>query len=314
MENKPCRRVFTETLLELALSDPSIVALANDSIGSVTLGEFVERLPEQYIEVGIAEQNMVGIGAGMALAGMKPFVCAPACFLSMRSAEQVKVDVAYSEANVKLIGVSGGVSYGALGSTLHSVQDLALMRAIPGMTVILPCDNRQTRAITRQLVAYDGPVYMRVGRGAVEDVYLEERDFAIGKAVTLLDGHDLTIIAAGETVSIALKAGKELQTLGYAARVLDMHTIKPIDREAIVTAARETKGIITIEEHSVHGGLGAAVAEITAVECPVRQRIIGIPDEPAVHGSSAEIFRHYGLTVNNLVANALELLQLSLRG
>lgn len=306
--------MFTETLLELALSDPSIVALANDSIGSVTLGEFVERLPEQYIEVGIAEQNMVGIGAGMALAGMKPFVCAPACFLSMRSAEQVKVDVAYSEANVKLIGVSGGVSYGALGSTHHSVQDLALMRAIPGMTVILPCDNRQTRAITRQLVAYDGPVYMRVGRGAVEDVYLEERDFAIGKAVTLLDGHDLTIIAAGETVSIALKAGKELQTLGYAARVLDMHTIKPIDREAIVTAARETKGIITIEEHSVHGGLGAAVAEITAVECPVRQRIIGIPDEPAVHGSSAEIFRHYGLTVNNLVANALELLQLSLRG
>ena len=127
MENKPCRRVFTETLLELALSDPSIVALANDSIGSVTLGEFVERLPEQYIEVGIAEQNMVGIGAGMALAGMKPFVCAPACFLSMRSAEQVKVDVAYSEANVKLIGVSGGVSYGALGSTHHSVQDLALM-------------------------------------------------------------------------------------------------------------------------------------------------------------------------------------------
>lgn len=306
--NKPCRKVFTETILELAKNHPEIMVLATDSRGSVTLNEFAETIPEQFIEIGIAEQNMVGVAAGLACGGLKPFACAPACFISARSFEQVKVDLAYSNTNVKLIGISGGVSYGALGTSHHSLQDIAMMRATAGMTVVLPCDNIQTKQLTEALVDYEGPVYVRMGRGAVEDVYSSPVPFKIGKANLLTDGDDLTIIATGETVIIAQKAAAELKAANISVRVIDMHTLKPLDEEIILKAAEETGHIITIEEHYAKGGLGGAVAELLAVNNPTPMRILGIADEQTVTGDSAEVFQHYGLTVANLCQNAREIL------
>ncbi len=305
---KPCRKVFTETILELAKTHPEIMVLATDSRGSVTLNEFADSLPEQFIEIGIAEQNMVGVAAGLACGGLKPFACAPACFISARSFEQVKVDLAYSNTNVKLIGISGGVSYGALGTSHHSLQDIAMMRATAGMTVVLPCDNIQTKQLTEALVDYEGPVYVRMGRGAVEDVYSSEVPFIIGKANLITDGQDLTIIATGETVLIAKKAAEKLKSEGISARVIDMHTLKPLDEEIILKAAEETGHIITIEEHYAKGGLGGAVAELLAVNNPTPMRILGIADEQTVTGNSAEVFQHYGLTVDNLCQNARDIL------
>lgn len=311
MENKiPCRKAFTDRLLELAKKDKNIIALTSDARGSVTLNEFAELLPDQFVELGIAEQNAVGVAAGMALSGKNAFVCGPACFYSARSFEQVKVDVAYTKTNVKVIGVSGGVSYGALGSTHHSLHDIAAMRALPDLTIILPCDIFQTRKMTETLASFVGPAYVRMGRGAVPNVYDSENiPFEIGKANTLLDGNDITLIGCGETVYHAYQAGLILQAQGISANVLDMHTLKPLDDEAIYYAINETNAIITVEEHSVHGGLGAAVAEIVVQHKPVPMKIIGFPDENAVHGSSKELFRHYGISADAIADNAVELLK-----
>ncbi len=306
----PCRKAFTETILELAKKDKDIVVLTSDARGSVTLNDYADELPEQFVELGIAEQNMVGTAAGIALGGLKPFVCGPACFLSARSFEQVKVDMAYAGTNVKAIGVSGGVSYGALGTSHHSVQDIAVMRATAGLTVILPCDARQTREMTRQLASFDGPVYVRMGRGGVEDVYeTDDVPFTIGKANTLHEGDDITIIGCGETVRVALDAAILLGKQGVSARVLDMHTLKPLDEEAIIKAARETAKIITIEEHCVKGGLGGAVAEVLSQNEPTPLKILGIPDEQTVTGESAEVFKHYGLTAENVAKTAKEMVE-----
>jgi len=304
----PNRKVICDTLLELAKEDRDIMVLASDSRGSAAMGPFADTYPGQFVEVGIAEQNIVGIAAGLAHSGKKPFVTSPACFLSMRSIEQIKVDVAYSGTNVKLIGISGGVSYGALGMSHHSVQDIAVARAIPGLAVVLPADRHETKRLTEALVKYEGGVYVRIGRNPVEDVYEnDEYEFEIGKAVTMREGGDVTIIAAGETVRVALDAHALLAQSGVACRVLNMHTIKPLDEEAIVKAARETGRIITLEEHSVYGGLGAAVAEVVVQHCPVPMRILGIPDEPAIAGKTAEVFRHYGLSADNVAQTALSM-------
>ena len=257
-----CRRSFTDALLKLAHLNKDIVAVTTDARGSVTLGKFAEELPEQFVECGIAEQNAVGISAGLAHSGKKVFVCGPACFYVARSLEQVKVDLAYSQNNVKILGVSGGVAYGALGATHHSLHDIAVLRTFPGMNVVLPCDARQTRKLVELLVDYPEPVYVRVGRAAVPDVYEnDDFEFTLGKANMLLDGTDLTIIAAGETVYHAYQAGLMLQKEGIKARVLDMSSIKPIDAEAIKKAADDTGRIITVEEHSRFGGLGAIVVD-----------------------------------------------------
>jgi transketolase len=304
---KPCREVFTETLLEMARTDRNIVVVTSDARGSVTLNRFAAELPDQFVEVGIAEQNAVGMAAGLAASGKKVFVCGPACFYSARSLEQIKVDVAYSKNAVKIIGVSGGVSYGALGSTHHSLHDIAVMRALPGLHVILPCDNIQTGILTSQMADYPFPVYMRMGRGPVTDIYnFDKFTMAIGKANTLMDGNDITIIGTGETVFHCLEAGKLLKDSGVFARVLDMFTLKPLDKQAIIDAARETGKIITVEEHSVFGGLGSMVAEIVVQNIPVPMKIIGIPDENAVHGKSNEIFTHYGITGENIARIARE--------
>lgn len=310
MMNKiPNRQVICETLFELAKDDRDIMVLTSDSRGSAAMAPFANSYPEQFVEVGIAEQNIVGISAGLAHSGKKPFVASPACFLSMRSIEQIKVDVAYSGTNVKLIGISGGVSYGALGMSHHSLQDIAVARAIPGLAVVLPADRHETKKMTEALVEYKGGVYVRIGRNPVEDVYeSDDYEFVIGKAVTMRDGSDLTIIAAGETVRVALDTAKLLQETGVSCRVINMHTIKPLDEEAIIRAAKETGHIMTIEEHSIFGGLGAAVAEVVVQHQPIPMRIIGIPDEPAIAGKTAEVFRHYGLEPENLRSVALEMI------
>ena len=301
-----CRKSFTDTLLELAKQDKDIVAVTTDARGSVTLGDFAAQLPAQFVECGIAEQDAVGIAAGLAHSGKKVFACGPACFYVARSLEQVKVDLAYSENPVKILGVSGGVAYGALGATHHSLHDIAALRTFPGMNIVLPCDARQTRKIVKMLVDYPHPVYVRVGRAAVPDVYEnDDFDFQLGKANQLLDGTDLTIIGCGETVYHAYQAGQKLKEQGISARVLDMSSLKPFDSEAILKAARETGRIITVEEHSRFGGLGGIVTE-TIAENPVPVHIIGIPDENVVHGTNKEIFAHYGLDADGIVKAALE--------
>ena len=308
-DNIPCRKSFTNTLLELARNDKDIVAVTSDARGSVTLDSFANELPEQFVECGIAEQNAVGISAGLAHSGKKVFVCGPACFYVARALEQVKVDVAYSRNNVKILGVSGGVAYGALGATHHSLHDIAALRTFPGMNIVLPCDARQTKKLVELLVDYPEPVYVRVGRNAVPDVYEDDNfDFQLGKANTLLDGTDLTIIAAGETVYHAYQAGLKLREDGVKARVLDMSSIKPIDTEAILKAAEETGRIITVEEHSKFGGLGGIVAE-TIAENPVPLKILGIPDEVAVHVKPLAIFSHYRLDKEVIYQAALEFIK-----
>jgi transketolase len=305
-----CRHAFTETLLEEARRDARIIAVTSDAKGSVTLGDFEKNLPRQFLELGIAEQNAVGVSAGLARSGKKPFVCGPACFYSARAIEQVKNDVAYAGNDVKIIGVSGGVSYGALGSTHHSLHDIAFMRAIPNLAVVLPCDNAQTREVTRFLAGHRGPVYMRIGRSPVPDVYADSSSaFTFGKANLLRDGRDCTIIAAGEPVYHALKAAELLQRSNLRVRVLDMPTVKPIDVDAVLAAARDTRAIVTVEEHGVHGGLGSAIAEIVVQHHPVPMKIVAFPDEFMPAGSSAELFEHYGLTGAKLAAAVLELLE-----
>lgn len=303
------RTVVSDTLLDLAMDNKDILVLTSDSRGSASMVPFADALPEQLVEVGIAEQNLVGISAGLAASGKIPFVASPACFLSMRSIEQVKVDIAYSRTNVKLIGISGGISYGALGMSHHSVQDLAVTRAIPGLHVMMPADRHETKKMIEALVDYDTPVYMRIGRNPVEDSYQsDEYDFRIGKSVTMHEGGDLTIIASGETVRVALDTAFLLKEAGISCRVLNMHTIKPLDEEAIIKAAKETGYIITIEEHSIYGGLGSAVSEVISNKCPVPVKIIGIPDEPAVAGTTKEVFQHYGISPENISSIARKLL------
>ncbi|NLO02547.1 MAG: transketolase family protein [Bacteroidales bacterium] len=304
-----CRKSFTETLLSLAREDRDIVAVTTDARGSVTLDEFAKELPEQFVECGIAEQNAVGISAGLAHSGKKVFVCGPACFYVTRSLEQIKVDVAYSKNNVKIFGVSGGVAYGALGSTHHSLHDIAVLRTFPGMTIILPSDARQTKKIAQMLVDYPHPAYVRVGRAPVPVIYEnDDFEFAIGKANVLLGGNDITIIGTGETVYHAYKAGKMLHDKGIKARVLDMASIKPYDKDAIVKAAKETGRILTVEEHSQFGGLGSLVTE-TISESPVPVKIIGIPDEHAINGKSPEIFAYYGLDYKGIFNSAIDFLK-----
>ncbi|MBE0655217.1 MAG: transketolase family protein [Bacteroidales bacterium] len=308
MNKIPNREIINNVLMEKAAQNKDIIVLASDSRGSAKLSPFADTNPNQFVEVGIAEQNIVSIAAGLASCGKTAFVVSPACFLSMRSIEQIKVDVAYSNTNVKLIGISGGISYGALGMSHHSVQDIAVMRAIPNMTIIIPSDRFETQRVLEEVLITNKPTYIRVGRNPVEDVYKSlDYSFEIGKANILHDGEDVTIIACGETVRIALDAALLLKNEKISARVINMHTIKPLDKEIIVKAAKETKLIITVEEHSIFGGLGGAVAEIVVQNTFVPMKIIGILDEPAVAGTTSEVFNHYGITAKAIFDFVLSL-------
>lgn len=311
----PCRQAFSEQILVQAQEDTSIIVLCTDSRGSVILGKYAQERPEQFVEMGIAEQNCVGVAAGLANSGLKPFVAGPACFYSMRSAEQVKVDLAYSQSNVKVIGISGGVSYGALGTSHHSLQDVAMMTAIPGLTVILPADSWQTAAMTDSLCHHVGPVYVRMGRGSIADLYGPQGasglspQFAIGKAICLMEGQDILILACGETVYPAFQAGKLLAQSGIAATVLDMHTLMPLDEKMLYEWAKKCRAVVSVEEHSINGGLGSLVASFLAENCPRPMKKIALPNANIVTGTSAEVFTHYGLTKENIAFQGEALLR-----
>jgi len=304
------RQVVCDVLIEQGKSDRDIVVLCSDSRGSASLIRFAKELPDQFVEVGIAEQNLVSVAAGLASCGKRPFAASPACFLSTRSMEQVKVDVAYSGMNVKLIGISGGVSYGALGMTHHSAQDIAAMAAIPDMRVYLPSDRFQTEALFNHLAKDDKPAYIRIGRNAVADVYSKDDvPFSFDKAIMIQDGSDVTIVACGEMVSAAKCAGEKLSQEGISARVLDMYCIKPIDKDAIVSATKETKAIITIEEHSVFGGMGSMVSQIVSSVNPILVKNMALPDSPVISGKSQEVFDYYCLNPVGIVTIAKELME-----
>ena len=295
------RQAICEELMQMAETDKNIIVLCSDSRGSASMKPFADKYPDQFVETGIAEQNIVGIAAGLASCGKKPIVASPAAFLSARAAEQVKVDVAYSHMNVVLLGISGGISYGALGMSHHSLQDIALMRAIPGIDVILPCDQFESRNVIRDLMKNPRPAYVRIGRNAVADVFSEEeQEYHAGKATKLHVGDDAAIIATGETVRFALDAALALEQEGIQVQVLDMHTLKPFDIEA-VNEASKTGYIITMEEHSVFGGLGAAVSQQVCKVNPCRVDCLAIPDEPAVAGEAKEVFAYYGISAQNVV-------------
>jgi transketolase len=301
---------FAATLMELAKANPNIVAVTSDSRGSGKLGPFAQALPKQLVEVGIAEQNLVGITAGLAACGKKSFGVSPACFLTARSLEQIKNDVCYSDVPATLIGISSGVSYGALGTTHHSLHDLAVLRAIHNISIVVPADNFETREAIRAAAKSAKPIYIRFGKAAMFSLHQPETKFEVGKAIQLRDGNDVAFIATGETVVHALLAAGQLAERGLNGRVISMHTVKPLDTETILKAGRECRAIITVEEHSVHGGLGeACAATLLQAGVSVPFRIIGIPDEDTVTGAQADIFRHYGISMEGLSETALKLLK-----
>jgi transketolase len=308
VSKQACRELFSQEILKKAKEDSSIYVLCTDSRGSAKLEKFAEEVPNQYVEVGIAEQNAIGVAAGLAITGMKPFVVGPAAFYSSRASEQVKVDLAYSNNNVKVIAISGGISYGALGATHHSTQDIALMRAIPNLDVIIPSDANQMRALVTNLLKSSRPAYVRIGRGAVEDIYSSDIEFEIGKSVCLRDGKDIAIIACGQMVTRALELADLLWKKNISARVIDMHTIKPLDQTAILSAVKDCGAILTMEEHSVYGGLGGAVAEIVVQNslCPIH--IAALPDVYLPNGEDYEVLDALGLSATALEERAYELI------
>jgi len=303
-----CRDAFSETLLQLAREDKRVVAVVNDSVSSTKLKNFSQEFAHRFINVGIAEQNMVGVGAGLANGGLLPFVCGASCFLTARAMEQLKVDLGYSKRNVKICGMSSGMAYGELGPTHHSIEDLAWTRAIANMTVVVPADPLETASALREIAALDGPVFFRLSRMPVPVIHPAGYRFKIGKSVRLREGSDVTIIATGVMVCRALAAAEELARKNISARVINMSSIRPLDVEAVIAAASETKGIVTAEEHSIYGGLGGAVAEVCAVHKPARMRILGVPGVFAPTGSAEWLLEHFELTSNGIEKAALSLL------
>lgn len=302
------KQMICDVVLEAGKKDKDIVALCSDSRGSASFTAFANELPEQFVETGIAEQNLVSIAAGLAKCGKKPFAVSPACFLSTRSYEQCKVDVAYSNTNVKLIGISGGVSYGALGMSHHSAQDIAALSSVPNMRVYLPSDRLQTECLIKALLEDEKPAYIRVGRNAVDDVYEEGNvPFEMDKATVVTEGTDVAIIACGEMVKPSVDAAAILKEKGISATVVDMYCVKPLDKDAIVKAASNAKAVITVEEHAPFGGLGSMVSQVVGSECPRKVVNMSLPDAPVITGTSREVFDYYGLNAEGIAKKAMEL-------
>lgn len=309
-QGQPNQQVFADTLLALARQDSQMVVVTSDSRGSGKLVAFGEALPDQLIEVGIAEQNLVGVAAGLAAAGKKVFAVSPACFLTLRALEQVKNDVAYADHPVRLIGISAGVSYGSLGSTHHSLHDYAALRCINNLDIIAPADNFETRAAVQALQNHPRPVYLRLGKKPMPHLHPPEAVFEIGRALTLREGRDLTFVSIGEPTARAADAAALLAADGIDCRVISFPTLHPFDTETLLRAAGETGGIITVEEHSVYGGLGETCAGILlqhGVCCPFK--IVGIPDEYTYTGDQHAIFDYYGISASGLAATAQQMLE-----
>lgn len=319
VKGKANLEVFSATLQELAAVDKNIIVVTSDSRGSGKLVPFGQKFPKQIVEIGIAEQNLVGVAAGLASAGKKAFAVSPACFLTARALEQIKNDVAYSDNPVKLIGISAGVSYGALGTTHHSLHDYAVLRAINNITIVAPADNYETAEAIKLAAAMKSPVYLRFGKKNMTDLpSADNAPFEFGKGRTIREGNDIAFIATGETVYPSLQAAEKLAAdFGIEATVISMHTIKPLDYALLESVSEKCKAIITVEEHSIYGGLGEACASFLMQHKNLSTggvwggsfKIVGIPDEYTVTGSQNEIFTHYGISESGLTNTALELLK-----
>lgn len=309
--DKPNQDVFAETLQRLAETDRNIIAVTSDSRGSGKLVPFGKKFPKQIVEVGIAEQNLVGVAAGLGSCDKKVFAVSPACFLTARSLEQIKNDICYSDHPVTVVGISAGVSYGALGSTHHSLHDFAVLRAINNITIVVPADNYETEKATELAAASDKPVYLRFGKKVMPLLKTDNTDgFVFGKGRVITEGNDVAIIANGETVYPAVQAAELLKEQGIQATVVSMHTIKPLDTALLSSLADKCNAIITIEEHSVNGGLGEACASWLLQNGYAKPfKIMGIPDEYTVTGSQVEILNHYGISKEGIATQVTALLQ-----
>lgn len=303
-----CRVSFANTLIELASSDKRIVAVCNDSIGSSNLKEFAKLFPDQMINVGIAEQNMVGVAAGLANAGLKPFVCAASPFLTGRATEQIKADIAYSSSAVVLCGMSPGVSYGELGPTHHSIEDMAWMRAIANLEIVIPSDPNETRNVMRWAAQSNEPIFMRVPRHKIPAIPGTDRAFDSKRVHVLNEGSDVSLVAIGGMVHVALTAVSLLEDSGISAQVIHVTTLKPLDEKTLLTELSKTKGVVTIEEGTTFGGLGSAIAELLSQNSPKKMKIMGIPAVFAPTGSADFIFNHFGLTPEGVAKEAMALL------
>jgi transketolase len=308
--NTPTKQGFGEGLLEAGLSNDQVVALGADITGSVGADLFAEKLPDRFFSLGIAEQNCVGVAAGMALNGKIPVFATYGVFSALRTTDFMRISVCYNELHVIIGGAHAGISVGPDGATHQALEDIAIMRVLPHMTILSPCDANQTRkAMVAAVEELNGPVYLRFGRAPVPNFTTEGMDFQIGKAQVLHEGNDLAIISTGHMTWEALQAAYQLKDDGIDARVINMHTIKPIDKEALLTAARETKGIVTAEEHQVTGGLGGAVAEFLSANHPVPIEFVGMPDRFGESGEPQELMSKYGLKAPNIIEKARTLLE-----
>lgn len=302
------RDAYGEALAKLGEENGNVVVLDADLSGSTKTSLFAKKFPERFFNMGIAEANMIGTAAGLAAAGKIPFASTFAVFATGRAWEQVRQSVAYPKANVKIVATHSGVTVGEDGGSHQSVEDIAIMRAVPNMTVIVPADGVETALAIRAAADFKGPVYVRLGRNKVQTIFDDSYSFAIGKGVQLRGGSDLTFIGTGLMTAQALLAADALQAEGVSVRVIHIATIKPLDEELIVAAARETGAIITAEEHSIIGGLGGAVAELLAEKCPVKLKRIGIRDRFGLSGKADELLKYFGLLPENLVEAAKDLL------
>lgn len=303
------RLAFGQALLELAATSDDVVVLSSDTQDLIGIREFIEHYPDRFLEIGIAEQDTVGIAAGLATVGLRPYVCGYAPFITARSIEQVRNDVAYANQRVVIGAAASGISLGVSGGTHHAIEDLATMRSFPNMTVIVPADVEETYKATLATTDLPGPVYIRLGGRAPEPTVTDpDAPFTLGKATELRPGNDVAIIACGVMVEMAIKASDALKAEGVGARVLNMSTIKPLDTDAILKVAEETRGVVTAEEHHLTGGLGGAVAEFLVEHRPTKMRLVGMPDEFAVVGPTGPLRARYGMSAEAIVAKAKELL------
>lgn len=304
------RESYGLAILEAAKDNPKIVVLTADVMHSSQTVKFKEIFPDRFINMGVAEQNMAGVAAGLATHGKIPFINTFSCFASMRSLEMLRSDIAYPNLNVKVVSFNSGLSLGTGGTTHHSTEDLAIIRSIANFTLIVPGDAAETYQAVLGSISHPGPVYIRLGRGDMEDLGSENSNYQIGKAKTMHEGNDVTIIACGYLVAPALKAAKKLSLKGISTRVLNLHTLKPLDEKAILSAAKETKGIVTVEEHSVVGGVGSAVAEYLSKHYPTHIRMIGIQDTFCTIGPTEDLMKFYGFTEENIAKQAIKIVSL----
>ena len=307
---KPTRDGFGEALVELGKINKDVVVLSADLTASVRANWFKDKYPERFFNFGVAEQDMISTAAGFALSGKVPFACTFGIFASGRAWDQIRLSVCYMNLNVKISGTHGGISVGPDGASHQALEEITLMRVLPNMTVIVPCDSEEARLATLASASYPGPIYLRLGREPFPIITDYKDSYRIGKALRMTDGSDVTIIGTGIMVQEALKAHEELKKRGISARLLNLHTVKPIDKEEIIKAAIETGAIVTAEEHTVVGGMGSAVSEVLVENCPVPMRMVGIKDRFGESGDALELMKYFGLSAEGIVKAALEVLKL----